>query len=63
MKSLKKMTQDPSFACYKYGSRYSVKNAYSDHVSKCSYEPVNGSSIQRAVNLAYKMIYLDKRVV
>lgn len=38
------------------------KNDYNEHVTKCSYEAFNGSSLQQAASAAYTMIYLDKTV-
>lgn len=61
-KAVKILKQDASFVCGRCGNRYVLRRAFDEHANKCSYEIVNGSSVQRAVNLAHAMIYLDKTV-
>lgn len=60
--AIKRMKADKSLTCNRCGVRYLQESHFKKHVESCSYVAINGKSVERAVNIACDMIYLDKSV-
>lgn len=58
----KRMREAKMFMCNRCGMRYLQEVSFKKHESNCSYVRINGRSIERTLNLAYDMIYVDKTV-
>lgn len=62
VKVMKAVRKESSERCERCGTVYWKKGCREEHEKQCSYEKVEGNSLQRAMKLAHSMIYLDKTV-